>query len=105
MTSAFVCGGDYLHRELLKKIAGIDALERNLKIARCMPIVGSAIIAVLLLAGCANYPHVYADGSSCVPLYGGTLVTLPNAGYRMPDGGFIPMEELLVMRDGGVWKC
>jgi hypothetical protein len=94
-----------LRRELLNNSLRTHALEWNPKLLHRALIAGAAIMAVLLLSGCANYPQVYADGSSCVPLYGGTLVTLPKAGYRMPDGGFIPMEELLVMRDGGVWKC
>jgi len=61
-----------------------------------------AMALLLLLGGCATNAGLT---DQCVPLYGGILVTLPQQGYRMPNGGFIPMSEILVMEDGGLWKC
>jgi hypothetical protein len=63
-----------------------------------------AAATALLLCSCASYPGARGDGN-CVPLYGGTLMTLPKPGYRFSDGSFIPMEQLIIMKDGGVWKC
>jgi hypothetical protein len=64
-----------------------------------------AAVTVLLLCSCASYPGSRGDNGNCVPLYGGTLVTLPKAGYRLSDGSFIPMDQIIVMKDGGLWKC
>jgi hypothetical protein len=61
--------------------------------------------ALMLLASCATYPGARNEDGNCVPLYGGKFETLPKAGYRFSDGGFIPMEQLIIMKDGGVWKC
>jgi hypothetical protein len=58
----------------------------------------------LMLCSCATYPGARDDGN-CVPLYGGTLVTIPKSGYRLSDGGFISMDQIVVMKDGGIWKC
>ena len=64
-----------------------------------------AAAMALLLCSCASYPGARGEGGNCVPLYGGTLVTQPKAGYRLSDGVFIPMDQITVMSDGGVWKC
>jgi hypothetical protein len=64
-----------------------------------------AATIALLLGSCASYPGARGDQGNCVPLYGGTLVTLPEAGYRLSNGAFIPMDQITVMGDGGVWKC
>ena len=61
--------------------------------------------AALMLCSCASYPGATDDDGNCVPLYGGTLVTLPKPGYRLADGGFIAMDQIVVMKDGGIWKC
>ena len=64
-----------------------------------------AAAAALMLAGRASYPGGRTEHGNCVPLYGGTLVTLPKPGYRFADGSFIPTDQIVVMKDGGLWKC
>ena len=68
-------------------------------------ILAASAGAAALLCSCATYPGARDANGNCVPLYGGTLVTLPQAGYRLSDGTFIPMDQITVMKDGGVWKC
>ncbi|MCC6776678.1 MAG: hypothetical protein IT537_08590 [Hyphomicrobiales bacterium] len=83
-------------------VVAIVSTARKGAVCHVLTLAALMVVLLVVLVNCANYPGLT---DRCVPLYGGTLVTLPHQGYRMPDGGWIPMSEILVMSDGGVWKC
>lgn len=98
---------DYLTISVVAAIIGgmlVAIVSTARKGAVCHVLTLAALMAVLIvvLAGCATNPGLT---DQCVPLYGGQVVMLPRQGYRMPDGGFIPFEQIVVTNDGGVWTC